>query len=67
MYIDTGRSMPISPSKSRDLADENKKKIDGMEMVRNNCNSDTIIVYCLKYTEYSIHVYTPSVMDLKHI
>ena len=27
MYIDTGSSMPISPSKSRDLADENKKKL----------------------------------------
>jgi hypothetical protein len=25
MYIDTGSSMPISPSKSRDLADENNK------------------------------------------
>jgi hypothetical protein len=24
VYIDTGNSMPISPSKSRDLADENK-------------------------------------------
>ena len=28
VYIDTGSSMPISPSKSRDL--------DGMEMIRNN-------------------------------
>ena len=36
MDIDTGSSMQISPSKSRDLADENKKKIDGMEMIRNN-------------------------------
>ena len=35
MYIDTGSSMPISPSKSRDLAEE-KKKNDGMEMIRNN-------------------------------
>ena len=26
LYIDTGSSMPISPSKSRDLADGNKKK-----------------------------------------
>jgi hypothetical protein len=25
LYIDTGISMPISPSKSRDLADENNK------------------------------------------
>jgi hypothetical protein len=25
VYIDTGNSMPISPSKSRDLADENNK------------------------------------------
>jgi hypothetical protein len=25
VYIDTGSSMPIIPSKSRDLADENKK------------------------------------------
>jgi hypothetical protein len=25
VYIDTGSSMPISPSKSRDLADENNK------------------------------------------
>jgi hypothetical protein len=28
--------MRINPSKSRDLADENKKKIDGMEMIGNN-------------------------------
>ena len=27
VYIDIGSSMPISPSKSRDLADENKKKL----------------------------------------
>jgi hypothetical protein len=25
VYIDTGSSMPISPSKSRDLADENSE------------------------------------------
>jgi hypothetical protein len=25
VYIDTGSSMPISPSKSRDLADENNE------------------------------------------
>jgi hypothetical protein len=25
VYIDTGSSMPINPSKSRDLADENNK------------------------------------------
>ena len=25
VYIDTGSSLPISPSKSRDLADENNK------------------------------------------
>jgi hypothetical protein len=36
VYIDPGSSMPISPSKSRDLADENKKIFDGMEMIRNN-------------------------------
>ena len=35
VYIDTGSSIPISPSKSRDLADENNKS-DGMEMIRNN-------------------------------
>ena len=35
VYIDTGSSMPISPSKSRDLADENNK-FNGMEMIRNN-------------------------------
>jgi hypothetical protein len=34
--IDTGSSMPISPSKSRDLADEKKQNFDGMEMIRNN-------------------------------
>ena len=27
VYIDTGSSMPISPSKSRDLADENNKML----------------------------------------
>jgi hypothetical protein len=27
VYIDTGSSMPISPSKSYDLADGNKKKL----------------------------------------
>ena len=36
MYIDTGSSVPGVPSKSRDLVDENKKKFDGMEMIRNN-------------------------------
>ena len=36
VYIDTVSSMPISPSKSRELADEKKIKIDGMEMIRNN-------------------------------
>ena len=35
VHIDTGSSMPISPSKSRDLADENNK-FNGMEMIRNN-------------------------------
>ena len=34
VYIDTRSSMPISLSKSRDLADENN--FDGMEMIRNN-------------------------------
>jgi hypothetical protein len=33
VYIDTGSSMPISPSTSRDLADE-ITKFDGMEMIR---------------------------------
>jgi hypothetical protein len=28
--------MLISPSKSRDLADEKKQNFDGMEMIRNN-------------------------------
>jgi hypothetical protein len=36
VYIDTGSSMPINPSKSRDLADENNFFFDGMEMIRNN-------------------------------
>ena len=36
VYIDTGSSVLSIPSKSRDLADE-KKKFDGMEMIRNNC------------------------------
>ena len=36
MYIDTGISVPTIPSKSHDLADENKKVFDGMEMIRNN-------------------------------
>ena len=36
MYIDTGSSVPTIPSKSHDLADENKKVFDGMEMIRNN-------------------------------
>ena len=36
MYIDNGSSMLISPSKSRDLADEKKQNFDGMEMIRNN-------------------------------
>jgi hypothetical protein len=35
VYIDTGSPVLYIPSKSRDLADENKKKIDGMEMIRN--------------------------------
>ena len=36
MYIDTGSPVPNIPSKSRGLADENKKVFDGMEMIRNN-------------------------------
>jgi hypothetical protein len=36
VYIDNGSSMLISPSKSRDLADEKKQNFDGMEMIRNN-------------------------------
>ena len=35
VYIDTGRSMPISPSKSRDLADENNKILTEWKMIRN--------------------------------
>jgi hypothetical protein len=37
VYIDTGSPVPNIPSKSRGLADENKKVFDGMEMIRNNC------------------------------
>ena len=36
VYIDTGSSMLIILSKSRDLADENNIFFDGMEMIRNN-------------------------------
>jgi len=36
MYIDTGSPVPNIPSKSRDLADENNKTFDKMEMIRNN-------------------------------
>jgi hypothetical protein len=36
VYIATGSSVPTIPSKSHDLADENKKVFDGMEMIRNN-------------------------------
>jgi len=36
VYIDTGSPVPNIPSKSRGLADENKKKtFHGMEMIRN--------------------------------
>jgi hypothetical protein len=31
VYIDTGSPVPNIPSKSRGLADENKKTFDGME------------------------------------
>jgi hypothetical protein len=33
VYIDTGSSVPGVPSTSHDLADENKKTFDGMEMI----------------------------------
>ena len=36
MYIDTGSPVPNIPSKSRGLANENKKTFGGMEMIRNN-------------------------------
>ena len=42
MYIDTVSPVPNISSKSRDLADENKKTFDGMEMIRNNCIGFTI-------------------------
>ena len=48
MYIDTRISMPISPSKSRDLADE-IFFFDGMEMIRNN---RIAIAQCNKYYKY---------------
>ena len=35
-YIDTVSPVPNISLKSRDLADENKKTFDGMEMIRNN-------------------------------
>jgi hypothetical protein len=35
VYIDNVRPVPNIPSKSRGLADEKKKKNDGMEMIRN--------------------------------
>jgi hypothetical protein len=36
VYIDIGSPVSNIPSKSRGLADENKKFFDGMEMIRNN-------------------------------
>jgi hypothetical protein len=33
VYIDTGSSMPISPSKSRDVADESNNRIYGYDML----------------------------------
>ena len=35
MYIDTGSPVLNIPSKSRGMADENKKTFDGKEMIRN--------------------------------
>ena len=50
MYIDTGSPVPNIPSKSRGLADVNKKTFDGMEMIRNKrigfSLSDTITMSC---------------------
>jgi hypothetical protein len=61
VYIDTGSSMPISPSKSRDLANENNKILtewkwfettvleDSLEMMykiqKSNKITQTIVVF----------------------
>ena len=45
MYIDTGSPVPNIPSKSCDLADENKKTFDGMEMTRNNGIEEYVTLY----------------------
>ena len=52
MYIDTGSPVLYIPSKSRDPADENNKKNDGMEMIRNNR-----IVLGFKLAQRLYHVY----------
>ena len=41
MYIDTESPVSNIPSKSRCLADENKKTFDEMEMIRNNLINST--------------------------
>ena len=44
MYnIDTGSSMPISPSKSRDLADENNKILTEWKLFETTVNAIRIL------------------------
>ena len=60
MYIDTGSPVPNIPSKSRGLADENKKTFDEMEMIRDKrigfALSDTINMSCTIETNVCIFV-----------
>jgi len=44
VYIDTGSPVPNIPSKSRGLADENKKVFDRMEMIQKNRFAISLII-----------------------
>ena len=74
MYIDTGSPVPNIPSKSRGLADENKKTFDGMEMIWKErigfALSDTITMSCTiadKCLHICQRIYKAIVIDVIYI
>ena len=64
VYIDTGSSMPISPSKSRDLADENNKFWpNGNDSKQPYCH--TLILVIILYANFLNYPFTS--LDKRHL
>ena len=53
VYIDTGSSMPISPSKSRDLAEENNKILTEWKWFE----TTVLVLYTVNSNENGIFVF----------